>query len=129
VISRLALVDVKGLGIDRAPSKAFVQFAGSLVGKDFRVIAQVAPFVLHGLMSPESCEAWKCLSKLVPLIYQHHIPNIDEHLALLCREIQDLLLQTAHWTGSWFPKPKFHILTHLPKHIACFGPAIRFVTE
>ncbi|KAL1713293.1 hypothetical protein EV715DRAFT_182616, partial [Schizophyllum commune] len=36
---------------------------------------------------------------------------------------------TALWSKSWFNKPKFHLLLHLPRHIRRFGPAILFATE
>lgn len=38
-------------------------------------------------------------------------------------------MRTAKWTGSWFQKPKFHLLVHLPDHIRRFGPPITFATE
>lgn len=48
---------------------------------------------------------------------------------LLEDEIHQFLLNTARWSSAWFSKPKFHILVHLPQHIARFGPAILFATE
>ncbi|KAK1235606.1 hypothetical protein PQX77_001159 [Marasmius sp. AFHP31] len=127
--NRLSSFDTSGLGILPLNGNTLVQFAGSLVGRDFRTIAQVAPFVLYDLVSDESYQTWLCLSKLIPLIWQPVIENIDEYCETLKAEINVFLLRTAKWSGRWFNKPKFHILLHLPDHIRRFGPAILFATE
>ncbi|KAJ7601530.1 hypothetical protein B0H17DRAFT_1241343 [Mycena rosella] len=110
-------------------ASTLVQYSGSLTGRDFRSIAQVAPFVVYDLVSPECFETWQALSKLVPLIWQPEIEDIEPHITLLTREIDHFLLCAARWTNRWFNKPKFHIILHLPAHIRRFGPAIMFATE
>ncbi|KAK7027831.1 hypothetical protein R3P38DRAFT_3315357 [Favolaschia claudopus] len=109
--------------------KTLVQYSGSLTGRDFRAIAQVAPFVLYDLVSSECLETWQALSKLVPLIWQPEIKNIENYVTLVTKEIDHFLLCAAKWTTRWFNKPKFHIILHLPAHIRRFGPAILFATE
>ena len=59
--------------------KTYVQFAGSLVGRDFRVIAQIAPFVLYNMLPDECYKAWLSLSNLVPLIWQPCIQDLEVH--------------------------------------------------
>ncbi|KAJ6543258.1 hypothetical protein DFH09DRAFT_1249389 [Mycena vulgaris] len=113
LITRLSSLDVSGLGISPLAGRTLVQYSGSLTGRDFRSIAQVAPFVVYDLVSPECFETWQALSKLVPLIWQPEIHDIGPHI----------------WTNRWFNKPKFHIILHLPLHIRRFGPAILFATE
>ncbi|KAJ7606697.1 hypothetical protein FB45DRAFT_765011, partial [Roridomyces roridus] len=127
--TRLNSVDVTGLGISPLAGHTLVQYAGSLVGRDFRAIAQVAPFVVYDLVSKDCLETWVALSKLVPLIWQPSIKDIDAHSALLAAEINHFLACAARWTTRWFDKPKFHILLHLPDHIRRFGPASLFATE
>lgn len=80
---RLSSVNVSGLGIPPLLGRTLVRYAGSLTGRDFRVIAQVAPFVLHGLVPKECFDAWLALSSMIPLIWQPIIINIDEHLVRL----------------------------------------------
>ncbi|KAF7335506.1 hypothetical protein MVEN_02204400 [Mycena venus] len=109
--------------------KTLVQYSGSLTGRDFCAIAQVAPFVLYDLVSKECLETWQALSKVIPLIWQSEIDDIELHLELLTKEIDHFLLCAAQWTNCWFNKPKFHIFLHLPAHIRRFGPAILFATE
>ncbi|KAH9948702.1 hypothetical protein B0H21DRAFT_890351 [Amylocystis lapponica] len=127
--TRLSSFDVTGLGISPLAGKTLVQYSGSLTGRDFRAIAQAAPFVIYDLVSDDCYETWVALSKLIPLIWQPHIENVSTHLALLEKEIQYFLLCAARWTTRWFNKPKFHILLHLVEHIRRFGPASLFATE
>ncbi|KAF5341196.1 hypothetical protein D9611_006121 [Ephemerocybe angulata] len=104
--TRLSCLDVAGLGLSPLPGPTLVRYAGSLVGRDFRAIAQVAPFVLHDLVTKECYEAWKALSRIVPLIWQPEIANIEQYKVRLQRELEQFLLRTAK-----------------------FGPAILFATE
>jgi hypothetical protein len=78
---RLNSLDVSGLQIGQQLSgRTLVQYAGSLTGRDFRMIAQVAPYVLYDLV-PEVCfNAWVSLSNLVPLLWQPAIEDIDEYI-------------------------------------------------
>lgn len=83
LISRLLSLDTIGLGIPPVAGKNLVQWAGSLVGRDFRVIAQVAPFVLYDLLPAPCFEAWLALCALVPLIWQPAIVNMETYLVSL----------------------------------------------
>ncbi|KZV82798.1 hypothetical protein EXIGLDRAFT_596859, partial [Exidia glandulosa HHB12029] len=134
LIARLDAFDTSALGISRLRGETLVTYAGSLVGRDFRAIAQAGPFVLRGLVTDECYDAWVALSLLVPLVWQPVIDNMDDYILTLeqprlTRSINNLLAATARWTPRWFNKPKFHLLVHLPDHIRRFGPAIIFATE
>ncbi|KAJ7596205.1 hypothetical protein C8J56DRAFT_1022550 [Mycena floridula] len=129
LVTRLNSLDVSGLGISPLNGNTLVTYAGSLTGRDFRVIAQVAPLVIYDLVSPECLATWTALSNLVPKIWQPVIDDIDAFVNDLEKDIQQFLLCTARWTSRWFNKPKFHILVHLPAHIRRFGPAMLFATE
>ncbi|THU99664.1 hypothetical protein K435DRAFT_818510 [Dendrothele bispora CBS 962.96] len=130
LIARLKSVDVTGLKIAKITEDTLVKYAGSLTGRDFRVIAQVVPAIIHDLGLSEACrETWLALCKLVPLVWQPEITDVDEHIRILEHEIDHFLLCASQWTCRWFNKPKFHIFVHLPFHIRRFGPAILFATE
>lgn len=77
---RISSFDVSGLGISPLPGFTLVQYAGSLVGRDFRSIAQVAPHVLKDLVPEECFAAWVALSSLIPLIWQPKIIDLEAHL-------------------------------------------------
>ncbi|KAH9045528.1 hypothetical protein EDB85DRAFT_1852863, partial [Lactarius pseudohatsudake] len=127
--TRLNSFNVSGLQIPPLAGHLLVQYAGSLTGRDFRAIAQVAPFVLYDLVLPACFDAWVSLSNLIPLIWQPVIQDIDDYIDRLEIAIKDFLMRTAKWSPRWFNKPKFHILLHLPTHVRRFGPAILFATE
>ncbi|OSD04147.1 hypothetical protein PYCCODRAFT_1364884 [Trametes coccinea BRFM310] len=127
--TRLSSLDVSALKLSPLAGRTLVQYAGSLTGRDFRAIAQVAPFVVYDLVPPECYEAWVALARLVPLIWQPTIPDMQAHLETLEKEIRHFLLCTARWTVRWFNKPKFHIILHLVEHVRRFGPAGLFATE
>ncbi|KAF8164203.1 hypothetical protein BJ912DRAFT_1150335 [Pholiota molesta] len=129
LIQRLNSFDVISLGLSPLGGDTLVNYANSLTGRDFRAISQVAPFVIYDMVAPEVFDAWLALSKLVPLVYQPIIEDIDEFIVTLEHEIHHFLLQTARWTCGWFNKAKFHIFLHLPNHIRRFGPAVLFATE
>ncbi|THH28853.1 hypothetical protein EUX98_g5331 [Antrodiella citrinella] len=131
LITRLNSLNTSGLpGLAKTlAGRTLVQYSGSLTGRDFRIIAQVAPFVLYDLVSPKCYDAWLSLSALVPLIWQPEIRDIDAHLCKLSTAIKHFLAATARWSPRWFNKPKFHILLHLVEHIRRFGPASLFATE
>lgn len=78
LIARLNSFNVEGLGISALPGATLVGYAGSLVGRDFRAICQVAPFVIQDMVSEQVFDAWVALSTLIPLIWQPVIENIDE---------------------------------------------------
>ena len=67
---RMSSFNVRGLGISAIAGSTLVKYAGSLTGRDFRVIAQAAPFALRGIISLPSYNAWLALGKLVPLLWQ-----------------------------------------------------------
>ncbi|KAJ3714464.1 hypothetical protein C8R42DRAFT_726467 [Lentinula raphanica] len=126
----LSCINVDGLGLDSSlPGKTLVDYYGSLTGSDFRKISQVAPFVLKDFVSKDCFETWIALSKLVPLIWQPEIKDLESYIVTLEHEIEQFLLYAAKWSVRWFNKPKFHILVHLPAHIRRFGPAMLFATE
>ncbi|KAI5899751.1 uncharacterized protein SCHCODRAFT_02485944 [Schizophyllum commune H4-8] len=128
--SRLDSFDTSGLGIAPLSGDTLVDYAGSLVGRDFRAIAQVAPFVLCDLgLSADLLDIWSALGMVVPMVWQPEIDDMDVYLVRLRAAIRYLLDCTCKLDAQWFNKPKFHMLIHLPEHIRRFGPAMLFATE
>ena len=79
--TRLNSFNVSGLQLaNRLAGHTLVQYAGSLTGRDFRIIAQVAPFVLYDLVPGVCFDAWVSLSNLIPIIWQSEIADIDEYI-------------------------------------------------
>ncbi|KAG8922830.1 hypothetical protein FRC02_011569, partial [Tulasnella sp. 418] len=130
LVARLSSLNTAGLKIPTIGGTTLVQYCRSLTGRDFRVIAQAAPFVLHDLGLPTHClQAWMALCSLIPLVWQPEIHDLEQHISAIRQGIDHLLTYTVKWTPRWFNKPKFHILLHLVDHIRDFGPAPLFATE
>ncbi|KAJ6484648.1 hypothetical protein C8R45DRAFT_1147453 [Mycena sanguinolenta] len=110
--ARINSFDTAPLGLAKARGHTLVQYAGSLTGRDFRLIAQIAPAVLYGLIPDEAYEAWLALCRLTPLVFQPEIPNLTSYLTKLQGAVDDFLAATALWNTQWFNKPKFHILSY-----------------
>ncbi|TRM65621.1 hypothetical protein BD626DRAFT_628781 [Schizophyllum amplum] len=127
--TRLSSFDVRGLGVSPLSGERLVTYGRSLTGSDFRIIAQVAPFVLQGLMKQENIDVWCALSAIVTMAWQPEIPDMDVFIPQLEDAIRDFLDRVCILTPQWFNKPKFHVLVHLPDHIRRFGPAMLFATE
>ncbi|KAJ7181855.1 hypothetical protein C8R46DRAFT_1313390 [Mycena filopes] len=129
--ARLSSVDLAGLNVNTPTIRGhtYVQYAGSLVGRDFRVILQVALVVLHGLIPQAHYEGWVALCKLAPLMFQPVIEDMTLYLKKLNEAVFDFLAATALWNTQWFNKPKFHSFVHIVEHIRRFGPLILFATE
>lgn len=83
LVTRLSSFNVSCLGISPLAGHTLVQYCGSLTGRDFCAIAQVAPFVAYDLVSKDCFETWVALSKLIPLIWQPEIKDIDTHCVSL----------------------------------------------
>ncbi|KAH9851930.1 hypothetical protein C2E23DRAFT_780036 [Lenzites betulinus] len=128
--TRLDSLDTSGLAMASSPrGQTLVYYAKSLVGRDFRVVLQVAPAVLHGMIPEPAYEAWLALCRLAPLVYQDKIGDLQDYTKRLESAVFDFLAATALWTTQWFNKPKFHLFVHLLEHIRRFGPAPIYATE
>ncbi|KAF8602668.1 hypothetical protein BDV93DRAFT_581297 [Ceratobasidium sp. AG-I] len=128
--ARLCSVDSAGLAIPPLAADYMCDYSGSLIGKHFKAIAQVMPFVIYDLVPQNVRDAWLLIGRLVVLLWDVEISNLDSYLAELKDVIDKFMLTTAACSPSIILlKPKFHFLVHLPRFIARFGPAILYSTE
>ncbi|KIJ11662.1 hypothetical protein PAXINDRAFT_164082 [Paxillus involutus ATCC 200175] len=105
--SHLELIDRDGLN---APSL--------IPEKHFKSLAQVMPFVIHGLVSQSVIDGWTTIGELVVLLWHTKIDDTKAYMARLSRMIKDFLNVTAICAPSiLISKPKFHFLVHLPLYI------------
>ncbi|KAI9435191.1 hypothetical protein H4582DRAFT_1768182, partial [Lactarius indigo] len=128
--TRLASVDWNGLNAPSTDAEYMCQYHGSLIGKHFKSLAQVMPFVIYGLVHEDVLHAWNIIGTLLVLLWHTEIGDLEHYLASLTKTIEDFLNVTAMCAPSiLISKPKFHFLVHLPAFIRRFGPAILFSTE
>ncbi|KAI8461540.1 hypothetical protein BY996DRAFT_8404742, partial [Phakopsora pachyrhizi] len=129
LIARLQSFDTCNLNIQPIKAKYLVQHYSSLVGKDFKVLIQAAPFVFFPLIEDSKRKIWNSLCHLCSFIFQTHIRDIKKYTAKITYFTQDFLLKLISASAQWVNKPKFHMLIHLSQSIARFGPASLFATE
>jgi hypothetical protein len=101
----------------------------SLVGKEFKIFLQAAPFVLFPFLTADKRDLWYSLSILSTYVFQTHISNMDNFKSNLNNHISHFIHHAIKSTAQWINKPKFHMLTHLAASIRRFGPATLFATE
>ena len=64
LVARLCSLDVFALGLSPLDGNTLVSYAGSLTGRDFRVIVQVAPYVLYDVIPSDALDSWVSLGDL-----------------------------------------------------------------
>ncbi|KAH7928239.1 hypothetical protein BV22DRAFT_974816, partial [Leucogyrophana mollusca] len=127
---RLESIDKNGLNAPSLNADYICHYKGGLIGKHFKSLAQVMPFLIYDLVPKSVLDGWTTIGELVVLIWHTKIDNSETYLAQLSRTIDDFLNITAQCAPSiLISKPKFHFLVHLPLYIRRFGPAIIFSTE
>ncbi|KAA1090877.1 hypothetical protein PGT21_016777 [Puccinia graminis f. sp. tritici] len=129
LVDRLRSFDCKGLNIDSLKPKYLIQHILSIVGRDFKVILQAAPFVFFDFMTPEKKAIWVALCRLTPLVFQTNIPDMAAFQIQIRQAIDNFLCELTKSTAQWVNKPKIHMLRHLPDAILRFGPASLTSTE
>ncbi|KAI0366958.1 hypothetical protein BV20DRAFT_1038073 [Pilatotrama ljubarskyi] len=128
--TRLASVDPDGLNAPSLNAEYICRYKGGLIGKHFKSLAQVMPFVIYDLVLTIVLDGWIAIGELVVLCWHTVIEDREVYLAELSKAIENLLNITAQCSPSiLITKPKFHFLVHLPAYIRRFGPAILFSTE
>ncbi|KAI8449480.1 hypothetical protein BY996DRAFT_8387722 [Phakopsora pachyrhizi] len=129
LIARLQSFDTNNLNIQPIKAKYLIQHYSSLVGKDFKVLIQAAPFVFFPLIEESKRKIWTSICHLCSFIFQTHIRDLKKYTAKINYFTQDFLLKLISASAQWVNKPKFHMLIHLNQSIARFGPASLFATE
>jgi hypothetical protein len=109
--------NTKSLNIPSIRPDSMVQYSSSIIGKDFRIILQAAPFIFFQFMTPSRIKIWTSLCNLASLIFQTHIDDMSVYIADLKNLIDIFLNQIIQDSGQWVNKPKFHMLLHLPDSI------------
>jgi hypothetical protein len=105
------------LNIPSIRPTSMVQFSTSLVGKDFWIILQAAPFIFFQFMDPPRIKIWSSLCHLGSLIFQTHIDDMETYIPDLKNHIDIFLNHLIQDSAQWSNKPKFHMLLHLPESI------------
>ncbi|EHS64486.1 uncharacterized protein PGTG_20949 [Puccinia graminis f. sp. tritici CRL 75-36-700-3] len=129
LIARLRSFNCDALNIDSLKPNYLIRHILSIVGRDFKVVLQCAPFVFFDYMTEEKRKIWSALCRLTPLIFQTTIVDMADYQIQLKLHIDIFLYHLISSTAQWVNKPKIHMLRHLPEGILRFGPASLCSTE
>ncbi|PLW22410.1 hypothetical protein PCASD_13465 [Puccinia coronata f. sp. avenae] len=124
-----AAVNLNGLNIPTINPNYIIKHFKSLVGKDFKMIVQVAPFIFFKFMTTAQRDHWHSLCILSRLVFTTQIEDMGRYLADIRQSVDIFLYHTIKMSARWVNKPKWHMLLHLPESIARFGPPSLFATE
>ncbi|KAJ7726859.1 hypothetical protein B0H14DRAFT_3098085 [Mycena olivaceomarginata] len=124
---RLQATSTEGLSIHAIRANYIMQYAGSLIGRQFKTIIQTAVFHLHDLVTGDQFTAWKAVGELSALLW---VPEIRD----LAQYRNDLKIAVANVLDAVDPskimtKIKYHLLTHIDFDAIQLGPLIAMATE
>ena len=78
--TRLGSIETSGLKIDSVSENYICHYTGSLVGKHFKILAQIIQFTCYDLLKPDLFEAWLLLGRLTVLLWHTEIEDVDIYL-------------------------------------------------
>jgi hypothetical protein len=76
---RLQATDTSGLAVEGIRAAYIVQYANSLIGRQFKALLQCAVFQLHDLVSENHFRAWKTVGELSALLWYPEIDDMESY--------------------------------------------------
>ncbi|KAJ7917332.1 hypothetical protein B0H13DRAFT_2443031 [Mycena leptocephala] len=127
---RLQAANTSGLSIEAIRAGYIVQYANSLIGRQFKILGQCAVFQLYDLVDGNHFRAWKAVGELSALLWFPEIDDMTAYCADLHVAIGNFLDSLAEIDPSkMVTKVKTHLLTHAPSDVRLFGPLLGAITE
>ncbi|KAJ7868525.1 hypothetical protein B0H14DRAFT_2346529, partial [Mycena olivaceomarginata] len=127
---RLQATSTEGLSIHAIRANYIMQYAGSLIGRQFKTIIQTAVFHLHDLVTEDQFTAWKAVGELSALLWVPEIRDLVQYRNDLKIAVANVLDAVAQIDPSKImTKIKYHLLTHIDFDAIQLGPLIAMATE
>ncbi|KAJ7677630.1 hypothetical protein B0H17DRAFT_1161361 [Mycena rosella] len=127
---RLQATNTDGLSVHAIRANYIMQYANSLIGRQFKTIAQVNVFHVHGIVTPEQFTTWRAVGEFSALIWVPEIRNLDEYLHDIDIAAGNVMEAFAVVDPTKIlSKIKLHLLTHSRDDICSFGPLVGVMTE
>ncbi|KDQ14913.1 hypothetical protein BOTBODRAFT_145446 [Botryobasidium botryosum FD-172 SS1] len=118
----LASLDPTGCSDSPLSASYIIQYRGSLVGRHFQFIIQLAVFFLERIIDSSQMKVWAALGPLAALAYSPMIDNMEDYTARLRVLIDNFIIAAAQHNPTWLLyKGKFHLLPHLPDLVKRFS--------
>ncbi|KAJ6452950.1 hypothetical protein C8R45DRAFT_1193344 [Mycena sanguinolenta] len=130
-VPRLQATDTAGLSIPAIRAGYILQYAGSLVGRQLKILVQTSPFHVGDLVDdPMKFAAWKAAGELAALLWVPETKKMDQYRADLKIAVANVLDVFATLDPSKIiAKMKYHLLCHLDVDVERMGPFVGFATE
>ncbi|KAJ7175598.1 hypothetical protein C8R46DRAFT_1249143 [Mycena filopes] len=120
---RLQSTTTDTLSIHAIRANYIMQYAGSLIGRQFKTIAQTNIFHVRGLVTEHQFMAWKAVGELSALLRVPEIRNITEYRLDLKVAVANVLDVFAMIDPSkMITKIKLHLLAHIDEDAVDCGP-------
>lgn len=81
--ARLASISVHGLNCPPIRASYLVQYRGSLIGRQFKQIVQIAPFAVYGLVDEDLFTVWITAGRMAATMWFSEIDNLTEYCVSL----------------------------------------------
>ncbi|KIK77217.1 hypothetical protein PAXRUDRAFT_167497, partial [Paxillus rubicundulus Ve08.2h10] len=95
-----------------------VRYKGSLIGKHFKSLAQVMPYLIYDLIPCTGLYGLVVIGLFIVLLWHTSIEDTETYLADSSHAIEDFLTISTQCAPSILvTKAKFHFLLHLPMFI------------
>ncbi|KAG1804057.1 uncharacterized protein BJ212DRAFT_1284808, partial [Suillus subaureus] len=78
--TRLETINKDGLNAPCLNTNYICHYKGSLIGKHFKSLAQVMPFLIYDLVPPTVLNGWTVMGELVVLVWHTKIANTEVYL-------------------------------------------------
>ncbi|KAJ7227863.1 hypothetical protein C8J57DRAFT_1439998 [Mycena rebaudengoi] len=127
---RLQATETDGLSIHAIRANYIMQYAGSLIGRQLKTIAQTNVFHVCGLVTDVQFMAWKAAGELSALLWFPEIRNLEEYrqdLKIAVANVFDIFATID--PSKIVTKIKYHLLAHIDEDVLEFGPLIGMITE
>ncbi|KAJ7670812.1 hypothetical protein DFH06DRAFT_1320737 [Mycena polygramma] len=127
---RLQATETDGLSIHAIRANYIMQYAGSLIGRQLKTIAQTNVFHIHDIVSEHKFMAWKATGELSALLWFPEIRNIAEYrrdLKVAVANVLDIFAMID--PSKIITKIKLHLLAHVDDDAVGFGPLVGVATE
>jgi len=143
----LQSTECSGLSIHAIHANYIMQYANSLIGRQFKMITQVNAFHVYDLVDAIWFLLMKAVGELAALLWMPEIWNMEEYLVCLKCQILSVFSMTYSQSdievsaanvldlftmidpSKMMSKLKLHLLVHLKEDILHFGPLVGVATE
>ncbi|KAH6874840.1 hypothetical protein BKA70DRAFT_1449269 [Coprinopsis sp. MPI-PUGE-AT-0042] len=127
---RLQASDSKGLSIPAIQASYIMQYANSLIGRQFKTLSQLNAFHVYDLVNELQYQLVKAVGVLAALLWIPEIHDMEDYLRDVEIAAANVLdIAAAIDPSKVITKGKYHLLAHLSEDIRRFGPVVGVATE